>query len=392
MDYQGQAPKYLKIFGDLERSALGQMNAEVAFPYVHTMKFRLLEKALHEGYSIHELFLALKEIGELHFDDRKSANHRRCLCFLIAHAAITQQQLDAAVNDWLAYPSDLLDKTYPLFNELFTVDMVKRGLSLVRDAKGALRPLANIEAISNGTQLTEAFFLSALYSDDLDALEHLQQSPTLRREFTTNDCSKAVDDLIHWERDAPPGWASYYEGYKPLPNVQATYYRHRPLREYWLQITAAISEGSMATLERVFDPKFSAKLGSEAVLALASDNTLTSDVLEVPKAFLVKHIEAGADVKLAFLTLAYGRIEALDFVDEPISLDDVVQKTLSREENLSWVFPLFLFMFSREEVHAHERGQECLMLRHQITKDPSYLPLIDSLQYRGKAFAADLGL
>jgi hypothetical protein len=148
----------------------------------------------------------------------------------------------------------------------------------------------------------------------------------------------------------------------------------------------------MAALERVFDPKFSAKLGSEAVLALASDSTLTSDVLEVPKAFLVKHIEAGADVKLAFLTLAYGRIEALDFGDEPISLDDVVQKTLSREENLSWVFPLFLFMFSREEVHAHERGQECLMLRHQITNDPSYLLLIDSLQYRGKAFAGDLGL
>jgi hypothetical protein len=389
---QGQRPKYLKIFGDLERSDLEQMNSTISFPYVHTMKYRILEKALHEGHSIHELYLALKEIGELHFGDRKSANHRQCLCFLIAHASISQQQLDEAINDWLAYPSDLMDKTYPFFSEYFTLGMVKRGLTLVRDAKGDLRPLAQIEALRTDTQLMEAFFLSALYSDDLEALEHLHQSATLRTEFTTEDCSSAIDHVLHCERDSSPNWQAYYEGYKPFPNVQAKYYRPRLLRDYWLQITGAISEASLTDLERVFDPKFSPKLGSDAVLELTSDNTLTTEKRAVAIAFLVKHIQAGADCRRAYLTLVHGRIEALDFLDQPITVDAVLKLALTRGTETSWISPVFMAMFTTDELNAHARGQECLVIMHQMTNDLSYLPLIDSLQYRGQAFAADLGL
>lgn len=392
MEDQGQRPNYLSVFGDLDRFDLEQMISTVSFPYIHTQKYQILAKTLGEGHSIHTLYLALKEIGDLHFPDRKAGNHRQCLNFLLAHAPISQQQLDEAVTDWLAYPADLLDKTYPFFNEFFTLGMVKRGLSLVRDAKGALRPLEHFEALGSNTQLVEAFFLSALYSDDLEALYHLQQSATLRTEFTSNDCSSAVDDVIHYQRDASPNWLPYAEGHTPFPNVKAKYYRPRPLRDYWLQIAGAISEGSMATLEQIFEPKFSPLLGSVAFLELANDETLTAEKMKVAKAFLVKHIEAGADVRLAFLTLVYGRIDALDFLDEPLSLDDVVEQACKRDEKGSWVFPFFLFMFSTEEVQAHDRSQECLVLLHQITNDQSYLLLIDSLQYRGKAFAADLGL
>lgn len=392
MEEQGQVPKYLKIFGDLERSDLGQMNSSVSFPYVHTMKYRILEKALQDGHSIHDLYLALKEIGELHFGDRKSANHRQCLCFLIAHAPISQQQLDEAINDWLAYPSDLMDKTYPFFSEYFTLGMVKRGLSLVRDAKGDLRPLAQIESLGKETQLVDAFFLSALYSDDLEALDHLHQSATLRTEFTAEDCSSAIDYVIHCERDSSPNWQAYYEGYKPFPNVHAKYYRPRPLRDYWLQITGAISEASLTDLERVFDPKFSPQLGSDAVLELAADTTLTKDKQSVAKAFLVKHILAGADCHRAYLTLVHGRIEALDFLDQPITVEAVLKLALTQGTEKSWLYPVFVAMFTTEELLGHDCGQACLVLMHQMTNDQSYLPLIDSLQYRGKAFAADLGL
>lgn len=392
MEEQGQRPKYIEMFGDLDRSDLGQMNSGFSFPYVHTMKYRILEKALQDGHSIHDLYLALEEIGELHFDDRKSANHRQCLCFLIAHASITQQQLDEAVNDWLAYPSDLLDKNYPFFNEFFTLSMVKRGLSLVRNAMGDLRPLAQIEALGRESQLVEAFFLSALYNDDLEALEHLNQSATLRTEFTTEDCSSAIDHVIHCERDSSPNYQDYYQGYKPFPNVQAKYYRPRPLRDYWLQITGAISEASLTGLERVFDPQFSPRLGSDAVLELAADGTLTIDKRVVAKAFLVNHILAGADCRRAYLTLVYGRIEALDFLDQPITIDAVLKFALAPGAETPWALPVFLAMFNTEELLAHDRGQECLMLLHQMTNDPSYLPLIDSLTYRGKAFAGDLGL
>lgn len=391
MEEQGQRPKYLEIFGDLERSDLGQLNSSVSFPYVHTMKYRILEKALQEGHSIHDLYLALKEI-DLHFEDRKSANHRQCLCFLIAHASISQEQLDEAINDWLAYPADLLDKTYPFFSEYFTLGMVKRGLSLVRDTKGDLRPLAQIEALRKDTQLVDAFFLSALYSDDIEAVEHLYQSSALRTEFTTEDCSSAIDYVIHCERDSSPNWKAYYQDYKPFPNVQAKYYRPRLLRDYWLEITGAISEASWTDLERVFDPKYSPMLGSDAVLELASDKTLTTEKRAVAIAFMVKHILSGAECRRAYLTLVHGRIEALDFLDQPITIDAVLKLALARDTETSWVFPVFMAMFTTEELNAHERGQECLVIMHQMTKDLSYLQQIDSLQYRGQAFAVDLGL
>jgi hypothetical protein len=393
MEEKGHRPTYLEIFGDLEHQDLLTMNYCITFPYVTHQKYQILEKALLDGHSPHELYLALHEIGALHFDHRKPTNHRKCLNILIAHAPITQHQLDAIFDDWLAYPSDLLGNEYPMFTDSFTVSMVKRGLSLVRDVQGVLRPLAQIEAIGKSTEQVESFFLSALFSDDLEALEHLQQSATLRTLFTDSDCSNAVDVVIHYERDVSEAWKPYYEGYKRFPGVQAKYYQQRPLRDYWLQITGAISEGSMSELERVFEPKFSPRLGGDAVLELVSDSTLiTPEKQSVSKAFLVKHILAGADCSRAYRRLVHGRIEALDFLDLPIMLDEVVELAFKRDVASSWVFQVFLAMFTTEEILAHDRGQECLVLLHQITNDQSYLQLIDSLQYRGKAFAGDLGL
>jgi hypothetical protein len=109
--------------------------------------------------------------------------------------------------------------------------------------------------------------------------------------------------------------------------------------------------------------------------------------------FLALHIKAGVDAYPAYLEARYGRVKAMDFLDDPRDAEEIIDWCMgSRLRERSQDHSFFLAMLAPEELLKHERGQECLQRVHELTRDAKLLPLITSLQYRGKAFGEDLSL
>lgn len=391
MDTHAPTPSFKDVFGNLSESSANFLWwGGMTFPYVDSPKYKVLEQAILAGYSLHTIYRLLNELpsaGE--YDDMKP-QHRGALNIVVAHAPLSQRLLDGIVKDWSDYPNDLCRGVYPFIPDSWTIGMAKRGLSLVRDADCSLHPIEWFEKIVESKDQAASFFLSALCTDDLEAVDHLRKSALLRSFYTERNCSDAVDGILKYDGAVPENKSSYFEGQRPFPRVIARYHHPRVMRDYWENIAIAIADESLSQMIKAFDPNLSRRLGSDAFLEIEKDK-LTGDKLLVAQAFLVKHIKAGADCKLACLTLLHGRIAAMDFMDEPLSIDEVIDESMSKERRYA-LFPIFLLLFPIEELVAHPRSKECLAVLHSITRDPSYLPLIDDLQYQSAAFAEDLGL
>lgn len=384
-------PTLQDIFGELpEASNNFAWWSGIRFSHAANANYNALEKAILAGHSIHTLYNLLCGLPANDRNDSPSFQVRRSFNLIFINASLTQQLIDGFFQDWSDYPEELCGEIFPFIPDAWSLGMAKRGLSLMRDAGGRLRAIEDIEKIVKSKDQAAVFFLSAICNDDLQAIDHLQQSTLLRSYYTERDCRDAVDGILRYEGSEDDEKSHFYENYRPFPTVAARYHHRRPMRDYWTLINVAIADESMEQMHRAFDPDLSRRLGSDAFLEIAKEK-LTGDKLLIAQAFLVKHIQAGADCKRACLALLHGRIEAMDFMDEPLLLDEVIDEAMSKERKYA-LFPLFMLLFPIEEVAAHPRGRECLVVLHSITRDPSYLPLIDDLQYQATAFAADLGL
>ena len=350
-------------------------------------------QAFEAGYSPFEIFTALcsKSVGGEH-------NHRATVFLAIAHAHIGQLEFDQVFRDWLDHSKDLLgnvgsSKRFPAFNEAETAVMVKRGISLVRRADGTLRPHEELEGFAGKGGQAFSFIQSALLHDDLEALEHLELTPGMAKRIDHDDIVEFVDSIVHAKREFADKGEEHFEGLPAIPRVMERFYTHRLMRDYWLAITGAISKGSMDALEASFDDKLSIRGGSDLVLDLINDQTITLPTQRsVATAYVAKHVAAGADMVDAYHVMVLGRVYAKDFAGTPVPLDAVVSRALSQDSVVRGQSQWFLFMYTTEQILEHHSGQDCLKVLYRMTGDLKYMACIESLEFRGQEFLKELGV
>lgn len=382
-----------KIFGHLP----SLIQALLAYPINRKeAPAELLEyfsQAFEDGFSPSDVFRALSEMTV----DAGDQN-RESVFLAIAYSKIGPVQFESFFQDWLHHSEDLLGKVgspkrYPAFNEVETAVMAKRGISLVRRPDGSLRPVEELQSFAGTRAQVFSFIHSALLLDDLEGLDHLESIPGMAQYFDQEELVELVDAFVHYSRDFEGNGAEHFEGLAPIPNVMARFYIVRPMRDYWLAITGAISKGSVAALEASFDSNLSLKGGSDLVLEILQDKTIREPLQrKVAIAYLVKHIGAGANMFDAFHVIQHGRVAAKDFAGSPVPLDAVVRLALSQDASDEEPFELFLLMYTTDQILEHDRGQDCFKLLYSLTGDLKYMACIESMEYRGKAFLNELGI
>lgn len=391
---ESSAALFQKIFGhlpNLEQSIL-------AHPFYRdgasrTGKLLHVCQALECGYSPYEIFKALSSTS-VGAEDQ----HRATVFLAIAHANIGPVGFDQVFQDWLDYSEDLLGKVgsaklFPAFNEVETAVMVKRGISLVHRADGSLRPHDELQRFAGKGGQAFSFIQSALLHDDLEALEHLESTPGMAKRIDHDDIVEFVDSIVHAKREFAEKGEEHFEGLPPIPSVTARLYTQRAMRDYWLAITGAISKGSMEALEASFDPVLSVRGGSDLVLDLLNDETITLPAQRsVATAYVAKHVAAGADMVDAYHVMTLGRVYAKDFSGAPVPLDVVVSRSLSQDSGVRRNFQWFLLMYTPEQILEHHSGQDCLKVLYRMTGDLKYMACIESLEFRGQEFLKELGV
>ena len=391
---ESSAALFQKIFGhlpNLEQSIL-------AHPFYRdgasrTGKLLHVCQALECGYSPYEIFKALSSTS-VGAEDQ----HRATVFLAIAHANIGPVGFDQVFQDWLDYSEDLLGKVgsakrFPAFNEVETAVMVKRGISLVHRADGSLRPHDELQRFAGKGGQAFSFIQSALLHDDLEALEHLESTPGMAKRIDHDDIVEFVDSIVHAKREFAEKGEEHFEGLPPIPSVTARFYTQRAMRDYWLAITGAISKGSMEALEASFDPVLSVRGGSDLVLDLLNDETITLPAQRsVATAYVAKHVAAGADMVDAYHVMTLGRVYAKDFSGAPVPLDVVVSRSLSQDSGVRRNFQWFLLMYTPEQILEHHSGQDCLKVLYRMTGDLKYMACIESLEFRGQEFLKELGV
>jgi hypothetical protein len=268
--------------------------------------------------------------------------------------------------------------------------LAREGRNLVRQRRGSLVPDSALRAF---VPVAPTFYISAILNDDLEAIDHLNTIPEMRAKFSADDIRKECNRV----RDFSNKFSEFTHTYFLSLKINKVYDRFRkelPLTDYFNKISNAIKEEK--GLDEHFDASLSLRFGPSMISSILEKHSkLAGDgQLKVRDMFLAKHIKAGVDAYSAYLESRFGRVKAMDFIDDPRDSQDIIDWCLgsrTREER-GQDHSFFLAMLTPEELLKHERGQDCLRRVHELTRDVNVLKLITSLQYRGKAFGEDLSL
>lgn len=268
--------------------------------------------------------------------------------------------------------------------------LAREGRNLVRQRKGSLMQESALRAF---IPVAPTFYISAILNDDLEAIDHLNTIPEMRSKFSSDDIRKECNRV----RDFSNKYSEFTHRYFLSLKINKVYDRFRketPLTNYFNKIANVIKEEK--GLDNGFDAVLSLRFGPTMINSILEKySKLAGDgQLKVRDMFLAKHILAGVDAYPAYLESRYGRVKAMDFIDDPRESQDIIDwclGTRTREER-GQDHSFFLTMLAPDELLKHERGQECLQRVHELTRDVNVLKLITSLQYRGKTFGEDLSL
>lgn len=268
--------------------------------------------------------------------------------------------------------------------------LAREGRNLVRQRKGSLVPDSALRAF---IPVAPTFYISAILNDDLEAIDHLNTLSEMRSKFSSEDIRKECNRVRDWSNKYPEFTHRYFLSLK-INKVYDRFRKETPLTDYFNKIANVIKEEK--GLDKGFDAALSLRFGPSMINSILEKySKLAGDgQLKVRDMFLAKHILAGVDAYPAYLESRFGRVKAMDFIDDPRESQDIIDwclGTRTREER-GQDHSFFLTMLAPEELLKHERGQECLQRVHELTRDPKLLQLITSLQYRGKAFGEDLSL
>lgn len=268
--------------------------------------------------------------------------------------------------------------------------LAREGRNLVRQRKGSLMQDSALRAFIS---VAPTFYMSAILNNDVEAIDHLNTIPEMRSKFSSEDIRKECNRVRDFSNKYPECTHRYFLGLK-INKVCDRFRKETPLTDYFNKISNVIKEEK--GLDNSFDAALSLRFGPFMISSILEKHSkIAGDgQLKVRDMFLAKHILAGVDAYPAYLESRYGRVKAMDFIDDPRDNQDIIDWCLgsrTREER-GQDHSFFLAMLAPEVLLKHERGQECLQRVHELTRDVNLLKLITSLQYRGKAFGEDLSL
>lgn len=265
--------------------------------------------------------------------------------------------------------------------------MSVNGHSLVRSRSGSIIPDKILDPISSSCDVVKTIFASAALTGDLEAIEHLNLKSLYRAQFNSSDMGflcKAIADFSDYD----PILYSRVTANFDVAGVLKKHSKRRVFSDYMESIINYICRS--ASSSDVFDLELSKKSGPALISSLLEvlDQTIKDDEVKRRNKILSQHVLNTDGSHMAFLEARYGRVGALDYVDDLINNLEVIDYCLDQGNK----FDFFLCMFSIEELLQHDKAQDCLRRVFEMTRDPKVLEKIDSLEFKGQAFHDDLGL
>lgn len=268
--------------------------------------------------------------------------------------------------------------------------------SLIRDEQNRLLQHSDLLKFTSRREQALSFYMSAVWKDDVEAINHLNKMPEMREHVSIEDIQEIFEKMDRYTHYVPSSFHGYFSKLKTPINVRNKFYEVTPILTYANNVNEAVRSGSIKALNDVFDPALSIRAGYSLisdVVKLCNQEIRARTQLNintVAAACIVKLIESGVPVYPAYLELKYGRYGVIDLINTPPNRKVIIERCLDEPKSGSPDMTFALMMFTVDELLEHERGQELLERLHSFTNDAKLLKHITSLEYRGKAFSSDL--
>lgn len=265
--------------------------------------------------------------------------------------------------------------------------MSVNGHSLVRSRSGRINSDKMLDSVSINCDVAKTFFTSAALTGDLEAIEHLNLKSSFRSQFNSRDMEFLCKTIVDFSNSSQMLYNRVARNFD-VSGVLKSYSKKRAFSDYMDSIINYVCKPECSA--NIFDLELSKKSGPTLISSLLDvfDQTIKYDEVTRRNKILSQHILNTDGSHMAFLEARYGRVGALDYVDDPINKLEVIDYCLDQENRLDF----FLCMFSIDELLQHDKGQDCLRRVFEMTRDPKVLEKIDSLEFKGQAFHDDLGL
>lgn len=268
--------------------------------------------------------------------------------------------------------------------------------SLIRDEQNRLLQHSDLLKFTSCREQALSFYMSAVWKDDVEAINHLNKMPEMREHVRIEDIQEIFEKIDRYTHYVPSSFHGYFSKLKTPINVRNKFCEVTPILTYANNVDEAVRSGSMKSLDDVFDPALSIRAGYSLISDVAKLCNLDSraraqlNINKVAASCVVKLIESGVPIYPAYLELRYGRYGVIDLIDTPPNRKEIIDRYLDEPKPGSPDMTFVLLMFTVDELLEHERGQDLLERLHGYTNDAKLLKHITSLEYRGKAFSSDL--